>query len=218
MSTAPAHRSHADIVEQAGKAARGVPSVADVTVLVRSCRSIPHSSVGISVPPRVSSAGPDSAKSRAPADRPLAQVEGGPWVPPATAPATLTDVLVRAAEAEGDRGTTYVLADDNEDQQTYRDLFADAARTLPGLRENELAPGDPVLLHCDSNHNFVTGFWACLLGGFIPTPIGMARTYRWENAITHQSRSARELLKRPPLLTDATLLPKVVEMWTPGHE
>ncbi|MEO3812926.1 SDR family NAD(P)-dependent oxidoreductase [Sphaerisporangium sp. B11E5] len=144
-----------------------------------------------------------------PADRPMAQIDGEPMVLPGDAPATLTDALVRAAASAGDRGTTYVPADDSEDRQTYRDLLADAARVLPGLRDAGLRPADSVLLHCDDNRNFVTGFWACLLGGFVPTPIGVAPTYQWDNATTRRMHGAWELLDRPPVLTDAALAPQV---------
>lgn len=145
-------------------------------------------------------------------ETPPAIVHGPPLTLPADAPSTLTEALLRAARAPGERGTTYVLADDREDRQTYRDLYGDAARVLAGLRAAGLRPGDSVLLHCDDNRNFVTGFWACVLGGFVPTPVGIAPTYQWDNAVTRRMFGAWELLDRPPVLTDAALVAQVAEV------
>ena len=182
------------VIARAAEAARAVPGVDGVTVRVaRRAGQAPE-------PPAAPPAGEDG-------DRPPAQVDAEPMVLPAAAPVTLVEALVRAAE--GDRGTTYVLGDGSEVRQTYRDLLADAARVLPGLRADGLLPGDAVLLHCDDNRNFVTGFWACLLGGFVPTPIGMAQTYRWDNAATRRMRNAWDLLEKPPILTDDALLAQV---------
>lgn len=145
---------------------------------------------------------------------PMAQVDGSSFVMPEHAPATLVEALVRVAEASGDLGTTYVLADDGEDRQTYRTLLADAARVLSGLRAHGLAPGESVVLHCDDNRNFVTGFWACLLGGFVPTPIAVAPGYTWDNATTRRLRHTYDLLDRPAFLTDAALAPQVARLRT----
>lgn len=145
---------------------------------------------------------------------PLAILEGPALSIPAGAPATLTDALLRSAA--GDRGTTYVLADGSEERQTYRALLEDAVCLLPGLRAIGLQPGDSVLLHCDDNRAFITGFWACVLGGFVPTPIGVAPSYREENAVTRRMRGAWELLDRPPLLTNGRLsgdVAQLSELW-----
>ncbi|MFL6143264.1 MAG: SDR family NAD(P)-dependent oxidoreductase [Labedaea sp.] len=195
MAHAPL-RSLSDIVERAIAAAGGVPGTADVEVRVRG--AVPAA--------RRPRAEPDPT---GPDELPLADVDGGPFTMPATAPATLTEALARAAEDASRRGTTYLRADGGEDRQTYRELLDDAARVLTGLRVRGLDPGDSVLLHCDDNRNFVTGFWACVLGGFVPTPIGVAPTYRWQNAATRRLHSASQLLDQAPVLTDAALTDEV---------
>ncbi|WP_016827848.1 SDR family NAD(P)-dependent oxidoreductase [Streptomyces viridosporus] len=206
MPTGPERRSFADIAERSEAAARAVPGVTALTVTVGR-RPGPRPRP---VPTRTSA--PDPVAHDGAAGLPPAQLDGGPWEPPSTAPATLVDALTRAAR--GDRGTTYVLGDGSEDRQTYRQLLADATRVLSGLRANGLAVGDSVLLHCDDNRNFVTGFWACVLGGFVPTPIGVAPTYRWDTAVTRRLRGAWELLDRAPVLTDAALADQVAGLRT----
>lgn len=206
MPTGQERRSFADIAEQSEAAARAVPGVTAVTV-----------TVGRRPGPRTRPAvGRASATAPAAHDEtsvlPPAQLDGGPWEQPSTAPATLVDALTRAAD--GDRGTTFVLGDGRESRQTYRELLAEATRVLSGLRANGLSVGDSVLLHCDDNRNFVTGFWACVLGGFVPTPIGVAPTYRWDTAVTRRLRGAWELLDGAPVLTDAALAGQVAGLRT----
>ncbi|MBZ6085407.1 SDR family NAD(P)-dependent oxidoreductase [Streptomyces olivaceus] len=206
MPTGPAPRSLADIAAQSEAAARAVPGVTALTVTVGR-RPAPRPRP---LPARAGA--PDRAASDEATGRPPAHLDGGPWQNPPTAPATLVDALTRAAGSG--HGTTFVLGDGNEDRQSYRRLLADAARVLTGLRESGLAVGDSVLLHCDDNRNFVTGFWACVLGGFVPTPIGVAPTYRWDTAVTRRLRGAWELLDRAPVLTDAALAGQVAGLRT----
>ncbi|MFE7812250.1 SDR family NAD(P)-dependent oxidoreductase [Streptomyces sp. NPDC057433] len=206
MPTGPERRSFADIVEEAEAAARAVPGVTGLSVTVGR-RPGPRPG-----PVPVRTGVPDPAAPDGAPGLPPAHLDGGPWQQPPTAPATLVDALTRAAD--GDRGTTYVLGDGGEYRQAYRELLADASRVLSGLRANGLRVGDSVLLHCDDNRNFVTGFWACVLGGFVPTPIGVSPTYRWDTAVTRRLRGAWELLDRAPVLTDAALAARVTGLRT----
>ncbi|MFG3658012.1 SDR family NAD(P)-dependent oxidoreductase [Streptomyces sp. NPDC047706] len=201
MPTGPQPRSFADIAARSEAAARAVPGVTALTVTVGR-RPGPRPRP---VPARAGE--PDRAAPDEAHGRPPALLDGGPWQTPPTAPATLVEALIRAAG--GERGTTFVLGDGSEDRQSYRELLADAARVLTGLRASGLTVGDSVLLHCDDNRNFVTGFWACVLGGFVPTPIGVASTYRWDTAVSRRLRGAWELLDRAPVLTDAALAGQV---------
>lgn len=218
MRAVSARQAYRDIVHRATSAARGVPGVTDATVRVRRSRG-PLASVdttgliatGVDAVGAAARPGPVDGR---PAWRPLAQLDGAPLVLPDGAPATLTEALVRAARAGEVRGTTYVLADGLQERQSYRQLLDDAARMLPGLRDSGLRPGDSVLVHCDDNRNFVTGFWACILGGFVPTPVAMAPGYDWENAVTRRLRDAWELLDHPPILTDAAFAPRVARLRT----
>ncbi|MFJ3539475.1 SDR family NAD(P)-dependent oxidoreductase [Streptomyces sp. NPDC090109] len=136
--------------------------------------------------------------------RPALAVGPEPVVP-AGAATTLQEALLLAAETSGGRGTVYVRADGTHERQTYAELLDEGLRVLGGLRELGLRPGDSVLLQCHDNRAFVTGFWACVLGGFLPTPVGEARDYSRENAVTRKLRAAWTLLERPLVLTDRAL-------------
>ncbi|CAL9376622.1 SDR family NAD(P)-dependent oxidoreductase [Streptomyces sp. enrichment culture] len=136
--------------------------------------------------------------------RPALVVGPEPVVPPGAA-RTLQEALLKAAADAGGRGTVYVRADGTCERQTYAELLDEGLRVLGGLQELGLRPGDSVLLQCHDNRAFVTGFWACVLGGFLPTPVGEARDYTRENAVTRKLHAAWTLLERPVVLTDRAL-------------
>jgi acyl-CoA synthetase (AMP-forming)/AMP-acid ligase II/NADP-dependent 3-hydroxy acid dehydrogenase YdfG/aryl carrier-like protein len=140
-----------------------------------------------------------------PGDRP-ALVRGPEPVLPPDAVATLPEALARAARIAPDRGTTYLLPDGGTDRQTYAELYDDARRMLGGLRRHDLNPGDAVLLQCADSRTFVTAWWACVLGGFMPTAVAPAPEYGTDNAAVRKLASAWELLGRPPVVADPALL------------
>lgn len=117
-------------------------------------------------------------------------------------PRTLCHALEIAAQIATGYGITYLHAHGSDDRQTYHELRSDARRVLSGLRSLGLAPGDCVLFQLGANRNFVTVFWACLLGGFVPTPVSVAPGYTAENAVTRKLYNAWRLLNHPPIITD----------------
>lgn len=141
-----------------------------------------------------------------PVDLPVAEAFGGPLAVTPHDPATLQDALRLAAELAPDRGVTYLAADGTETGQSYPELLADAEHTLAGLRAHGLAPGDAVLFQFADNRNFITAFWACVLGGFLPTPVGTPLGFDRDNAVVRKLRAAWDLLDRPLVLTDRRLL------------
>ncbi|MFF8725804.1 SDR family NAD(P)-dependent oxidoreductase [Streptomyces sp. NPDC015171] len=153
-------------------------------------------------------AGPETAPPAGtplPDDRPAVSA-GPPATLPPDAPRTLTEALLRAAELAPGRGTTYLLPDGGTDRQTYPELLHEARCALTGLRAAGLGPGDPVLLQCADSRTFLTAFWACVLGGLVPTPVGPVLDHTTDNAGTRRLRAAWELLDRPLILTDDALL------------
>lgn len=142
----------------------------------------------------------------------LAVADGGLLERGPEYPETVQAALRRAAgDAEG-RGITYVRPDGSADVQTYAELVAAAQRVLGGLRAAGVQPGHPVLLQLDDARSFLTAFWACVLGGFLPTPAGVAPDYAADGAATRRLHSAWRLLGRPLIVTDAGLQPAIADL------
>jgi len=135
-----------------------------------------------------------------------AEAFGGEYAPRPDDPATLQEALKLAAELVPHKGVTYIAANGGEEFQSYPQLLAEAQRALTGLRGLGLEPGDPVLFQFGDNRNFLVAFWACVLGGFLPTPVGTPLGYDRDNAVTRKLFNSWELLDRPLILTDERLL------------
>ncbi|QGX67142.1 amino acid adenylation domain-containing protein [Bacillus sp. ms-22] len=120
---------------------------------------------------------------------------------------TLQEVLTEAAKTSN--GLTYIVNSENELTQSYAQLQEDAERVLTGLRALGLEAGDPVFFQFSSNHAMVTAFWACVLGGFVPTLVSAAPTYREMNAAVKKLHHAWKLLEHPLILTDDSLIDEV---------
>jgi acyl-CoA synthetase (AMP-forming)/AMP-acid ligase II/NADP-dependent 3-hydroxy acid dehydrogenase YdfG len=173
---------------------RKVAGVGDAAAAVRrDVRSAP-----VRKPkPRVAVAASDDIEG------PPADLDGGPLRIPDGAPATLQDALRSAAELAPDHGTIFVTQGNPDVLQTYPELLDEAQHVLAGLRAVGLRPGDAALFVFDDNRQYLTAFWACVLGGFVPTPVAVATTYASPNEVNRKLRHAWQLLGRPVLLTDA---------------
>jgi acyl-CoA synthetase (AMP-forming)/AMP-acid ligase II/NAD(P)-dependent dehydrogenase (short-subunit alcohol dehydrogenase family)/aryl carrier-like protein len=189
----------------------------DLTTIDRIAREVPGArDVAAVVDLRLKATGPDAPEpdvsprqgTPIPGDRP-ALVRGPDPVLPPDAVRTLPEALQLAARRAPDRGTTYVQADGSVDRQTYAQLLDDALRLLGGLREEGVQPGDAVLVHHADNRAFVTTWWACALGGFLPTALAAARDYSETNAAVRKLRAAWELLGHPLIVTDDNLRDRV---------
>lgn len=139
----------------------------------------------------------------------LATVQGPRPSVPEGAARTISEALQLAARHAPDHGTTYVRQDGSTDRQTYAELLDEALRLLGGLRNEGVRPGDAVLVHHADNRSFVTTWWACVLGGFLPTPVATARDYSGADAAVRKLHAALELLEYPLVVTDEGLRDRV---------
>ncbi|NJO78292.1 MAG: AMP-binding protein [Cyanobacteria bacterium RM1_2_2] len=122
---------------------------------------------------------------------------------------TLPQLLYQAAQ--GTHGIFHRLANSLEATQTYAELLHEAACVLQGLRRLGLQPQDCVILHCSTSRAFLTAFWGCVLGGFVPVPIAPALDYSTDNYKTSGLRCAVQSLEQPIILTCQALQGAVQE-------
>lgn len=119
---------------------------------------------------------------------------------------TLKQTLKKASDNSPNKGIIY-LADNNKEQlQTYPQLLQDAERILTGLKKMGLEEGDFVLFQFEKNENFIPTFWACILGGFVPTPLAVPSTFEDSNANFSKLINTYLLLNNPAVITDENLL------------
>lgn len=145
-----------------------------------------------------------------------AELDGGPVPVPPGAATTLQEALRSAADLAPDKGTVYITRDHPDQLQTYPQLLDQAEHVLGGLRAAGLRPGDAALFVFADNRAYLTAFWACVLGGFVPTPVAVATTYTAANETNRKLLGAWRLLGHPVLLTDsetAGALAGVRELW-----
>lgn len=117
----------------------------------------------------------------------------------------IADLLTRAARNHPETGIGYCLGDSDSPYEfhNHRELLHEALCLLTALRAEGLTPKDEVVLVLERQRQFLTAFWACVLGGFIPCPMSpqQADRERWAEQLGH----VNTLLERPLVLTDASL-------------
>nr|APD72039.1 non-ribosomal peptide synthetase 5 [Streptomyces sp.] len=208
-----------DVLERIAEAALRVPGVSDAAAVVRRSVRAPGRAApvdGDAHTPETAAKAAAGAPAGDATERPPAELYGGDLQIPDGAPKTLQQALRAAAELAPDKGTVFIRQGRKDELQTYPELLAEAQRVLAGLRSAGLRPGDAALFQFDDNRAYLTAFWACVLGGFVPTPVAVATTYRAANDTNRRLHNVWHLLGRPPLLTDdatASALAEVRSLW-----
>ena len=84
-------------------------------------------------------------------------------------PKTLSRALLQAAETS----QSIVFLDDRGEEKsvTYKSLKENAEQVLASLQKRGVQPGKAVVLQLDGLEEFLTSFWACVLGGLVPVPV-----------------------------------------------
>lgn len=152
-------------------------------------------------------------------DRPSkpALVYGGSLNISECSPSIIAEILQTAATTE--QGIVYIQPDQSEKFQSYKELFLEAQRILSGIRKLGLQPQDKVVIQIESYQNFISAFWGCILGGFVPVPVG--QTVNINNRTQQSNRNTRkichtlQMLEQPLLLTDASFaaeIPNIPEL------
>ena len=140
------------------------------------------------------------------AQRPWAISDGGALQLPADAPQLLGELLMRAAAEPAPAGLVVVRSNGREDEISYAALLARALRIGAGLRAQGLQPGMPVVLQLPRHDDFLAVFWACVLTGVVPVPVGVPPTFTEAHGALRRLADAIDLLDSPVLIGDAAVL------------
>ncbi len=124
-------------------------------------------------------------------------------------PTALGPMLKRAAQRAPEQGIVHIRCDGGEVFQSYAQLCRDAEAILGGLRRLGLMPGDKVIFQLDRTEDFLTAFWGCALGGFVPLPLAISPTYQSATGALAKLQNAWHMLGRPVVLAGDALEPAV---------
>ncbi|MBI1890864.1 MAG: non-ribosomal peptide synthase/polyketide synthase [Burkholderiales bacterium] len=170
---------------------------------------LPPEARGISNAPVVSKARKAVAETMS---KVPALVMGGDIHAASQHPKVLADMLINAALKHGDKGIRFYHTDGSTADIPYADLLHKAQCVLAGLRQTGLPVGGKVIFQFDKNEDFVTTFWACELGGFIPVPIAPAKDYRKSNAQTVKVAHAWKMMDQAIVVAGSSILAGVANV------
>lgn len=118
--------------------------------------------------------------------------------------------LMEVLQRNRDLDTHKIVLINSEKDETvlsYRELYQRALNILHNLQAKGLKPGDELVLQHDDSLNFLTHFWACLLGGIIAVPLSVGKNYELRLKLF----KVWKILKNPYLFTDEKVLATFTE-------
>jgi acyl-CoA synthetase (AMP-forming)/AMP-acid ligase II/thioesterase domain-containing protein/NADP-dependent 3-hydroxy acid dehydrogenase YdfG/acyl carrier protein len=124
-------------------------------------------------------------------------------------PQNLGRMLQQTAHQHPNQGIIYIQSDGTERFQSYEALLETAKSILAGLKKSGLQPGDKVIFQLEQNQDFIDAFWGCILGGFIPVPIGIVTNHDRTSIAFDKLNNCYQILKHPLILTDNKLEPNI---------
>jgi fatty-acyl-CoA synthase len=119
---------------------------------------------------------------------------------------TLPDILCSHRNI-CDRGITIVRNQTDEFFISYQSFYQKVLLRLHALQSTGIKPGDEIILQINDLEDFITSFWAGLLGGFILVPLAVP-----VRAAEEHFRNLLEIhrhLENPYILTDTDVLPRI---------
>jgi len=116
------------------------------------------------------------------------------------------DILLRAAAGHPNSGIYFVPSDATASAEfvTYPALLQEALRILGGLQARVRDNGTKIVLVLERPRDFITAFWACVLGGYSPVPLAPVKSdnERWTRHLAHVDG----LLDQPLFVSTARLI------------
>ena len=86
---------------------------------------------------------------------------------------SLVEVIQERTESR--KGITFIEDTDKETAISYHDLYKRALNILYNFQYKGVKPGEELVFQIDDNYDFLSVFWACLLGKIIPVPVTVGK-------------------------------------------
>ncbi|MBW4082736.1 non-ribosomal peptide synthetase [Paenibacillus sp. S150] len=77
------------------------------------------------------------------------------------------------SHAGTERGITFISRNGFEKYVSYNDLMQNARKALHILHSRGIKYGEELIMQIEDNEQFLTVFWACIIGGIIPVPVSV---------------------------------------------
>lgn len=116
---------------------------------------------------------------------------------------TLAELI--AANAKIDKSIFYHEGENQERRVTFAQLYERAQGILHHLQKLGAQPGDKLILFLNNNEQFIDAYWAAILGGIIPVPVGVGISDEHRHKLLRIAR----LLGKPYLYTDRKSLDRI---------
>ena len=113
-------------------------------------------------------------------------------------PKTLAQAIIQAANTSN--AITFVDERGDETELPYSELKDNALKVLASLQLLGATPGKAVILQLDGLSDFLTAFWACVLGGLMPVPVLPFRNANPDDSSFHKLQTITEQLDKPIIL------------------
>ena len=112
----------------------------------------------------------------------------------------LAELLRERAVSCAEGGIGYVSGDGACREDSYGQLLNRAIARLSALQQENLQPGDHLILASGDLESFIVTFWACILGGIVPVPLAPPPLSGRSEATVAKLRSVWQTLGRPRML------------------
>jgi amino acid adenylation domain-containing protein len=88
---------------------------------------------------------------------------------------TVSD-YIKSFKNESAKGITFIQSSGQDEFVSYSAQLSLAMQMLGSFQHAGLAAGDLLIIGIEDNKDFITSFWACLLGGIVAVPLSAATT------------------------------------------
>jgi len=120
---------------------------------------------------------------------------------------TLVESLVNAAK--NFQGKIEYLDGSESESQSLENLLTQARNIRNSLINTGVNPGDYALIHAEHPQEILPAFWACILGGVIPTITPIPPNYHSDAAELGKLSGVWQLLDQPKIITTERTLGKL---------
>lgn len=121
---------------------------------------------------------------------------------------TLQKVIIQLVNDFPEKGIGYVQKTGIINFYSYRKTYELAARVLHGLILHRVRKDDKLIIALDNNEEIIPVFWACILGGIIPSLMQAPVSFSNHNQALGKIQSAWLVLGKPAVIASKKAIPK----------